>query len=130
MSFLDIYVEAVRNENFLISFSIMLFVMLVTDQWAHTTKMLVAEKRRSYFAETVLSQVHAICVSVLCCIQLFFDSEWSRQYYPYAAVVSCAYFVFHGVKYIALGMTFGKDYKMIYILHHQHFTLLKYQTFL
>ena len=119
MTFLDIYVDALQNSTFLLSFNFMMIVMMVADQWAHTTKTFIAEqKRRGYWAETFLSQIHAVCVSFLCCIQLFFDSEWSRKYYSYAASVSCAYFVFHGIKYVFLGMTFGKDHKMIYILHH------------
>lgn len=119
MSILDIYIEALQNSTFLLTFNLMMIVMIAADSWAHSTTTFIAkQKRRSYWAETFLSQIHAVCVTILCCIQLYFDSEWSRKYYPYAASVSTAYFVFHGVKYVLLGMKFGKDQKMIYILHH------------
>ena len=113
----DIYVESFKNESFLILFALFLLMNYSFDTWAqNTTKYFsfLSENRRSYFAETLLSFIHAIITSMTCCAQLMFNTPWTRRIYSYSANVSCAYFVVHGFGYLSLKGTTNR----VLVLHH------------
>ena len=116
MIFTDIYLPALANESFLVLFCLSQIVLYLSEHWAKNTKKFIAEAhRRSYFAETILSFIHAVVTSITCVLQLSFNNSWTRIIYSWSANVSCAYFTVHGLNYVI-----KPDYpnSMVYALHH------------
>eukprot|EP01084_Bolivina_argentea_P297463 512479_1 len=111
----DIYIEALKNQSFVVLFLLWIMVLSISNDWALTTKKYIGRQtRRNYFAETFLSFIHAFITSITCMCQLYFNTKFTRKIYSYSASLSCAYFVFHGFKYLS----FDSSTNIIYILHH------------
>lgn len=92
-----------------------MIVLYLSDQWAHTTKSFIASaNKRAYFAETVLSFVHALVTSIIGLLQFILDNTTTRTLYSYLANLSCAYFVVHGLNYLS----FQERKDIILVFHH------------
>lgn len=112
---LDIYYEAFTNAFSLILFCLFYYFLFgLSNHWAWKQFQQFTANRRSYFAETFLSFIHAVITSFTCCLQLYFNTKFTRTLYSYSAITSCAYFVYHGFNYLS----FRVSYHYIYIFHH------------
>lgn len=111
---IDVYIEAFTNVSFLILFALSQMVLYIGNDWALKQLVWLTQNRRSYFAETFLSFIHAIITSITCCLQLYFNTEFTRRIYSYSASLSCAYFVVHGFNYL----NFKGTTNIVFVIHH------------